>query len=124
MKIKDMYSFKFAKGQTLFLLEFEFFISVRKIHVLEIIKNHGYEINGDDDFWGSQWVVGDALRVLEDGDEKIIPLEDANFIRSLVFTSQRKVYNFLKYKLCCDVDHFALAQKSFFVTNFWLEDVI
>ena len=123
MKIKDMNSFKFAKGQTLFLLEVEFFISVRKIHVLEIIKNHEYEIMGDGDFWNYQWAVGDALRVLEDGDEKIIPLEDASF-RSLVFTSQRKVYNFLKNKLCCDVDHFALAQKSFFMTKFWLEDVI
>lgn len=115
MKVQRIPFFKFVKGQTVFITEVDFFITVRKMIVLEVLKDHFYEWC---DPWGeydNEWQKGPAIRVLEDGSERILPL--VNFdINTFVSTSSRNALKIVK-SFSNKVDHFDLVTKSYFGTE-------
>ena len=107
--------FKFVKGQTLFLTELEFYISVRKFIVLEVLKNHSYYYV---DPWGEEedeWTTGSAIRILEDGTERIITL-DKFTSNDFISTSARDALKVVK-RFSNKTEHYALTTKSFFTTE-------
>lgn len=115
MKVKRAPNFKFVKGQTVFITETDFLISVRKMMILEIIKNHSYEYK---DPWGeydNEWHIGDAIRVLENGNERILPIENFD-INTFVSTSSRNALKVVK-TFSNKVENFNLSTKSYFSTQ-------
>lgn len=111
---------KFVKGQTYFLLNHNFYIELRKIFVLEILLHQEYEIEDtyNYEFDEPYWTRGLALRVMEDGVEKIIAVENLDYdTPTFVFTSAKKALNAIK-KSSSKVDHFDMINKSYFVTEY------
>lgn len=115
MKVQRVHSFKFVKGQTVFITEVEFFVSVRKMFVLEVLNNHFYEWR---DPWGeeeNEWHYGPAIRVMEDGSERILPIENFD-LNTFVSTSSKNALKIVK-TFSNKVSHFNLAANSYFVTE-------
>lgn len=115
MKVKRAPLFKFVKGQTVFITETDFFISVRKMQILEIIRNHSYEYIdpwGEDD---NELHIGPAIRVLENGNERILPIENFD-INTFVSTSSRNALKVVK-SFSNKIENFDLSTKSYFVTE-------
>lgn len=103
-------NFKFVKGQTIFVLESDFYVSVEKFKVKGLVKSHFYEVY---DSWGEYdpyWESGCAVIVENDFREVTIPLTD--FYSKFISTSSRKLLNRLK-KDGFDVKGFDLNTKSF-----------
>lgn len=108
--------FKFTKGQTVFVVETDFTLTCRKMLILEIIQNHEYYHY---DKWENEyncWNTCQAIRVLEDGVEKIIPFEEVEYY-TFVYTSSQKALRKIK-KHTDMTDHFEMNFKSFFGTHF------
>lgn len=108
MKVKTIEKFKFVKGQTVFIIDLDFYISVRKIKILELVENH--------DFWDDEgkWHISHALMILEDDAVDVIAFSQ---LPKFVTTSPKKALNFVK-RFTKKVDHFNLATKSYFVTEY------
>lgn len=106
--------FKFVKNQTIFLTEVEFFITVRKMKVLEVINNHEYEAYDD---WDGEyfWTSGKALKVLENGHEEIVLLNELD-CNTFVSTSSRDALKLVK-SFSNMTEHFNLQTKSYFGTQ-------
>ena len=115
MKIQRAPWFKFVKGQTIFITETDFGVSVRKMRVLELLPKHEYNWT---DPWGEyedETHVGSAIKVLENGEERILPVENFD-INTFVSTSSRNALKIVKL-FSNKVEHFNLVTKSFFVTE-------
>lgn len=115
MKAIRAFNFKFVKGQTVFLTETEFGVSVTKMQVLELLPNHEYTVR---DPWGEyddEEHFGPAIRVKSGESERIIPIENFE-LNSFISTSSRNALKIVK-RFSNKVDHFQLATKSYFFTE-------
>lgn len=113
---KHIENFNFVKGQTIYVLEIEFFISVRKMFILEILTNHPYDWR---DPWGefdNENRVGKALRVLEGGKERIVQIENFE-LNTFVFTKSRKAMKLAK-SFTKDIEGYDMVLNSSF-TGHW-----
>lgn len=113
MKIQRAQKFKFVKGQTIFLTETDFGISVTKMQVLELIPNHKYTYL---DPWGDdEYCISPAIRVKIDENEKILPIKKFD-LNAFVSTSSRNALKIVK-TFSNKVDHYQLVTKSYFFTE-------